>query len=535
MGLILVQLFWMKQAVSLKQEEFERAVYASLHKVTEILDQEEALKKIRTHSQGRWLFTQEDTSAISASKGAVMHDSAFKHLIMKELVKKEQGIEVRVIEDDGFNRRITDLITIGQHDTSLAINGGMPLLSRSNSGLNQGLYNQQYENRLDSALRNKLVNKTVLVSDIVRSLMEVDLMERIEDRIDANRLNELLSHTLKDEGISFPYFFGVYDSKGLLHVGNINDKISTRGMAEFESKLFPGDIIQHDVTLRLFFPHQKGYILRSLSALLIFSIIIILFLSGAFIYFLKTILRQKKLSEIKNDFINNMTHELKTPISTISLACEAISDPDFQNTPGLAQRYIKIIRAENKRLGVMVENVLKSAIWESKAFKLNLENLHVHDIIRESCSKFEMQLAEKNGRIELDLTADNDSVFADKTHFSNALFNLVDNAIKYSPKEPHIKIATQNKGDALFVSVSDNGIGISKENLTKVFDKLYRVPTGNVHNVKGFGLGLSYVKTVIEKHEGTVNVSSKLNVGSTFTLRIPIYLQSNKNEENGSE
>jgi two-component system phosphate regulon sensor histidine kinase PhoR len=532
LGLISVQMFWMNQAVSLKQEEFERAVYASLHKVTEILDQEEALRKIRTHSQGRWLFTQADTSQV---RGAVMQDSAFKYLVMREMVKKEQGIEVRVIEDDGISRRITDFITIGQHDTGLAQTGGMPLLSRSTDGLNKGTYNQQMETHLDSALQNKLFNKTVLVSDIVRSLMEVDLMEKIEDRIDAKHLNEILQRTLKDEGINFPYYFGVYDSEGILHVGNITDQVSSRGMREFETKLFPADIIQHDVSLRLFFPHQRGYILRSISALLIFSIVIILFLSGAFFYFFKTIFRQKKLSEIKNDFINNMTHELKTPISTISLACEAVIDPDIQKKPGVVDRYIKIIGAENKRLGVMVENVLKSAIWDSKAFILKKEKLHVHEIIKDSCTKFEMQLADKGGRIQLSLEATNDEVLADRTHFSNALFNLVDNAIKYTPIKPEIVIATYNKGEALFVTVSDNGIGIAKENISRVFDKLYRVPTGNIHNVKGFGLGLSYVKTVIEKHNGSVSVSSKLNNGSTFTLRIPVYIQTNQTEDYGSQ
>ncbi|MCB0483099.1 MAG: ATP-binding protein, partial [Flavobacteriales bacterium] len=155
--------------------------------------------------------------------------------------------------------------------------------------------------------------------------------------------------------------------------------------------------------------------------------------------------------------------------------------------------------------------------------------------IKDSCTKFEMQLADKGGRIQLSLEATNDEVLADRTHFSNALFNLVDNAIKYTPIKPEIVIATYNKGEALFVTVSDNGIGIAKENISRVFDKLYRVPTGNIHNVKGFGLGLSYVKTVIEKHNGSVSVSSKLNNGSTFTLRIPVYIQTNQTEDYGSQ
>jgi two-component system phosphate regulon sensor histidine kinase PhoR len=525
--LLCIQIYWTIQALSLKQEEFERSVHVALHKVTEILDQEEALKKIRTHSQGRWLFTQSDSVG---TQGAVMHDSTLKYLVMKEMVKKEQGIEVRLIEDDGFNRRINDFITIGQHDTGLAVTGSVPLISRSNDVLHKGVYSQQLETHIDSALQKKLVNKTVLVSDIVRSLMEVDLLERIEDRIDANHLNDLLQRALKDEGINFPFYFGVFDSKGLLHVGNIQENNSFSGNKTFDAKLFPKDIIPHDVSLRLFFPHQTGYLQLSTAGLLVLSIFISLALIAAVYYFFRVIFKQKALSEMKNDFINNMTHELKTPISTISLACEAISDPDVQKTRGITDRYIKIIGAENKRLAVMVENVLKSAIWESRAFNLKLEPLYVHDIIRDSCSKFEMQLAEKKGNISLELLASNDLINADKTHFSNALFNLVDNAIKYTPQQPEIKIATYNKGEAIYISVSDNGIGIAKENLNKVFDKLYRVPTGNIHNVKGFGLGLSYVKTVIERHSGAVSVNSKLNIGSTFTLRIPVNVQTNKSE-----
>jgi two-component system phosphate regulon sensor histidine kinase PhoR len=242
----------------------------------------------------------------------------------------------------------------------------------------------------------------------------------------------------------------------------------------------------------------------------------------AFFYSIKTILRQKKHSQIKNDFINNMTHELKTPISTISLACEALSDPDISATPKLLERYIGVINTENKRLYNQVENVLKSAIWGSKAFKLNLEETDMEEIVNEALQKFDMQLSEKGGKITFLNEAKSSRFNADPAHLSNALHNLIDNAIKYSNREPEIKIKAANEKDWYVLSVCDNGIGISKEDQKKIFDKLYRVPTGNRHDVKGFGLGLNYVKTIVERHGGSVSVSSRLNKGSTFTLKLPM-------------
>jgi two-component system phosphate regulon sensor histidine kinase PhoR len=242
----------------------------------------------------------------------------------------------------------------------------------------------------------------------------------------------------------------------------------------------------------------------------------------AFFYSIKTILTQKKHSEIKNDFINNMTHELKTPISTISLACEALNDPDIAATPKLMNRYVGVINTENKRLYNQVENILKSAIWGSKAFKLNLEEVDVEQVVQNAIAKFEMQLTERGGMVSFTNEAKTSVFNADSGHLSNALHNLIDNAIKYSNQEPVIRIKAHNEKDFYVLSVCDNGIGISKENQKKIFDKLFRVPTGNRHDVKGFGLGLNYVKTIVERHGGSISVSSRLNKGSTFTIKLPM-------------
>jgi two-component system, OmpR family, phosphate regulon sensor histidine kinase PhoR len=241
----------------------------------------------------------------------------------------------------------------------------------------------------------------------------------------------------------------------------------------------------------------------------------------AFYYTISTIFKQKKLSVIKNDFISNMTHEFKTPISTISLASEMLSDQSISQTPEKQQRFLKMIREENKRLSVLVESILQTSILDRGEFKLKLVEVDIHDIINTALNNTALLISQRNGKIETLLTAQQFKLQADKVHLTNIIFNLIDNAIKYTQETPVITVHTRNSTEAIFISVKDNGIGISKENQRKIFDKFYRVPTGNVHNVKGFGLGLSYVQVVVEKHGGTIGVSSELGKGSAFEIRLP--------------
>ena len=249
----------------------------------------------------------------------------------------------------------------------------------------------------------------------------------------------------------------------------------------------------------------------------LFTLLII----GGFYYTINTILQQKKLSEIKNDFINNMTHELKTPISTISLACEALADPDMQKSDNSRNKFVGMIKEENKRLGVLVENVLKTAVLDQGKMKFKLEEIDIHHLIEKVLKSFELQLNTASGSIERKLHAQNNIVKGDKIHLTNVFYNLVDNAIKYTNSKPEITIRTVDDDEALKIEIIDNGIGISKENQKKIFDQLYRVPKGNLHDVKGFGLGLHYVKVIAEKHLGKIFVESTLGKGSTFTILLP--------------
>lgn len=259
--------------------------------------------------------------------------------------------------------------------------------------------------------------------------------------------------------------------------------------------------------------------LRILTAIL-FTIIII----TAFYLTVRTMLRQKKLGEIKNDFINNMTHEFKTPIATISLAVDAMKNEKVLQNRDKISYFSSIIKEENQRMNRQVETILKASQLEKQEVELNLQPLHVHDVIKDVVDNFTLQLEEKGGKADMVLNATSDMIMADEVHFSNMVNNLIDNAVKYSKENTplQVKITTQSNGKAITIKVEDNGIGMNKETVKRVFERFYRAHTGNLHNVKGFGLGLSYVKTIVEAQGGDIKVDSVLGKGSTFTIELPL-------------
>jgi two-component system phosphate regulon sensor histidine kinase PhoR len=289
----------------------------------------------------------------------------------------------------------------------------------------------------------------------------------------------------------------------------------------FRINLSPNNVFVAPLYLTIQFPDEQNYLLRTMWLTLSISAIIILSLVIAFFYTINTIRRQKKYTDIKNDFISNMTHEFKTPISTIALAGEMLSDTTVVKTPEKLARFTKMIRDENKRLGVLVESILQTAVLDKGDFKLQRIEFDLQEVIKSALEKIHLQVDQKNGKLNEDLSAKESIIYADKVHITNIIFNLLDNALKYSKEIPDITISTENIPQGVLLSVKDNGIGISKENVKKIFDQFYRVSTGNVHDIKGFGLGLSYVRAIVVKHGGQISVESELNKGSTFKIYIP--------------
>ncbi len=268
----------------------------------------------------------------------------------------------------------------------------------------------------------------------------------------------------------------------------------------------------------------KKLVFRDLQPRIIMGVLFTLVIVSAFGLTVYTMIRQKKLSEIKNDFINNMTHEFKTPIATISLAVDALKNPKVIGNQEKLLYFSGIIKEENQRMNRQVETILKSALMDRQEIQLNKKPLHVHKIIEDVADNFALRLQEKGGDVEIHLDAENDLIDGDEVHISNLVNNLLDNAVKYSKENvpPHIALTTSSGPKKFTMVIEDNGIGMTKETVKRIFEKFYRAHTGNVHNVKGFGLGLSYVKTVIEAHDGSIRPESVLGKGSTFTIELPL-------------
>ncbi|HYM95581.1 MAG TPA: HAMP domain-containing sensor histidine kinase [Chitinophagaceae bacterium] len=286
----------------------------------------------------------------------------------------------------------------------------------------------------------------------------------------------------------------------------------------------PGENLSPDEILIVVIPDVKNIVIQSLRGNIAMAIIFSLIIIAAFYLTVRTMLRQKKLGDIKNDFINNMTHEFKTPISTISLAVDAMRNEKVIQDKNRISYFNAIIKEENQRMNRQVETILKASQLEKQEVNLNLKPIHAHEVIKEVADNFTLQLEEKNGKAELLLNAQNDFIDADEVHFPNLINNLIDNAIKYSKENvpPMVKITTQSTAKNFIMRIEDNGIGMNRETLKRIFERFYRAHTGNIHNVKGFGLGLSYVKTMVQAHNGEIKTDSTLGKGSVFTIGFPL-------------
>ncbi len=283
-----------------------------------------------------------------------------------------------------------------------------------------------------------------------------------------------------------------------------------------------GNSIIPDELLIIVVPEFKSIVLGEMRMMIIGAIFFTLVIIAAFYVTVNALLRQKKLSEIKNDFINNMTHEFKTPLATISLAVDALRNEKVIQDRSKSEYFTGIIKEENRRMNKQVETILQASLLDRQEQQLNRKPLHAHVIIQEAMENFHLQLEGKGGHSELQLNAKNDLLKADEVHFMNIITNLIDNAVKYSKENPFIRITTHSTTKSLIIRIEDNGIGMNKETQRRIFEKFYRAHTGNLHNVKGFGLGLSYVKTIVEAHDGKIKVDSLPGKGTTFTLEIPL-------------
>lgn len=395
---------------------------------------------------------------------------------------------------------------------------------------------RQFEEQVRVALRNvveEINTHQADSSDLYGAVKQKStnyFLVDVNENLHPYYLEQLLKRSFYELNITENFQYGIYDcySDSIVY-GNLikftRDSLYAPISDSVAGITSPGLAWKKDGHyFTVFFPNvlaepTEEFIAESSPWIYVAIIVIVLLIFFAFS--VSVIMKQKRLSEVKTDFINNMTHELKTPISTISLSSESLLKNDFSKDPERLQRYAGIIYKENKRLENQVERVLNMAKLDKNELTLKKEPVNIHEIIEEAADSFRFNQLEKGGKIELKLNASNYLVEVDVVHITNILFNLIDNGVKYSEEDPEIIIETSTNSKGLIISIQDHGIGIDKENQKHIFEKFYRVPTGNLHNVQGFGLGLYYVKLIIESHGGTIRVKSKTGEGSTFIITLP--------------
>ncbi len=475
-GLVLIQWRWVSDTIALKDAQLGQGIDAALVAVSDRIERLEAVEGIRGHMEAHRILGQ--------APGTTTLDTATE--------------EVRVITPDGRVTILRRATTEGPAPTdTLTI-----ALPEGGDGLG---------------------DREALLTDILQGLLDPGAQRPITERIDPGLLDSLLAEELHGHGITAATEHGVFDAKGRGVLVSLADPGDEEAVAAspHRVRLFRSDVVGEPYFLHVHIPGQKRVVLRSMWALLTVSAVLILLIIAAFVYTVRTIYRQKRLNDIRNDLVNNLTHELKTPISTIALACEALNDPGVPKSPEQQRAFVGMIRDENKRLGVLVESVLQSAVLDSGSMRLRPVDVDMHQLIGDVVRNAAIQAERRNGHIRTVLGAELAHIKGDRIHLSNVFHNLIDNAVKYCEGSPEVVISTTSDSAGLEVRVKDNGIGIARADQRKIFDRLYRVPTGNLHNVKGFGLGLSYVKAVLEKHGGTIRVESEPGMGSTFIINLP--------------
>ncbi|SEJ33807.1 two-component system, OmpR family, phosphate regulon sensor histidine kinase PhoR [Cyclobacterium xiamenense] len=551
LGLIGFQFYWVGNVLKINEERFEQNVFQALASTSERLEKGEASDILLSSLARDTLFQKALLEPIEPIQVQVRHrqvainrpsmvDSLFDQKIpqisstFRKLIASKEGEPKSFSQIEKYFYMSPSVASTLFTPDELAIllqekERYLEFLSQKDNYISRRQY---ASNRQDFIIEEFNVSRNVAES-IVQANMKIELVEvvihqllsqgnqNILNRVDTAQVRREVRDQLVNRNINQPFELGIIDGNDrIVGVGSVSNLefLKAKGI---RAELFPSDLLGLENFLVIHFPTKENYLMQQvflpLSSSLLFMAIIIV----CFVYAIKVIIRQKKISEVKNDFINNMTHEFKTPISTVSLAIEALQDPDLLGQKSLRTRYLGIIKDENARLGQQVEQVLQAAALDKKDFKLEVEPINLVDAVEEAKKHFELLVEKRGGAIETDYQVQTGILEADPFHLNNILNNLLDNANKYSGDSPSIRVSVRERNDRFTLAIQDAGIGMSKEAQKRIFDKFYRVPTGNIHDVKGFGLGLSYVKTMVEAHKGSIQVESEPGQGSIFTINLP--------------
>ena len=522
MGITFVQIVWIRNAVRSQNENFNNIVFLSLNNAANEI---ETLRKMNFFNN---FIVQEPVSQVDSSPGVAGYIS-FKSYITSEGGGFNINIDNQSAGINSNNRKMTKDRSVGISDDPEVISDSVSMImtSRQNPG------------------SVKIVRKGVAVSKGGESVFvnQKDFLDWVKKRssefqnlseqmiseiygwektmeLDNAEISQTLNKYFPYFGIQTPYEFAVIkDGEIVQSTKKINKSEFLK--SKYKVRLFPDNIIRKDVVLSVVFPEKTNYVLGSMTWILGGSMLFSLFIFSTFALSLYFIIRQKKISEMKSDFINNMTHEFKTPIATISLAADTITNRKVINDENSIRHFIGMIKKENSRMNRQVETILQIASLDKKEIEFRFEKTSLHSIIERAIETIEIQVQQKKGAIKTGLSAVNDVLSGDVGHLTSLVHNLLDNAIKYSREAPDITIKTCNDTNGIILSVEDKGIGMSKGVQAKIFERFYRQGSGDVHDVKGFGLGLNYVRAIVDAHKGTVTVSSEPGKGSRFDIFLP--------------
>ncbi len=503
-GLLFLQVKYIQITLDSRNEHFDESVKRSLYQVSRNLEFDQTLQYIEDdiiESEKKYSQYNRPQQTGTSSSTATNQKERW---ISTNPDGSETIIEYEIKKEAAENP---------QHGVFISPGHGVNTISKTS-----------YE--LQQAFSKRYLHEQALQHEVILKIMYQASTKPVEERVDFRKLNSYIrSELLSNAGLSVPFSFQVV---------NPNNRVvySTPGYPTKKEKevytqiLFPNDPPARLNYLRVYFPTKGEYVFSELSFAvpsLIFTVILLI----TFMITIITLFRQKRLSEMKNDFINNMTHELKTPVSTISLAAQMLKDTSITKSPEVFKHVTGVINDETKRLSFQVEKVLQMSLFDKQRATLKLKEKDANDLIVTVANTHALKVEKYGGTLDIDLQAEESAVKIDEMHFTNVLFNLLDNAVKYRKEDVPLKLMMKTWDDAgkLFISIEDNGIGIKKEYVKKVFDRFYRIPTGNVHDVKGFGLGLAYVHKIVTDHKGTIRAESDLGKGTKFIISLPLITQ----------
>jgi len=528
-GIILVQLFWIRNAIDVNEKQFDQSVNKALSNIVSKLETGDALDYFSDQffdiKADMFLDAYSDSDLILVSDSLKnsfqinIHDSIFENIM--------------IFSNDSILHNIDENVFISENDGDLDLDKIIEISSEFNSDSFRNTFKIKTKNihkkdDYDSVVKI-IKEKTKVIKHRIKKfdnvINKIAFEYAFEDmpvakRMDFSSINTIIENELIDQYLPENYEFGISEKIDAFYIKS--DGFSTENINfKYKANLFPGEILDSENYLFVYFPGKKTHLYKSILLLLGFSIFFTLIIIITFAITIYTIQKQKKISEIKSDFINNMTHEFKTPIATISLAVDSINNKKVIEKPKNIKYFTGIIKEENQRMNSQVENILQMSLIEKDDLELNLKYSDIHNLINKAIKNISLQIEKNNGKIITNLEAENYFCKVDEIHFTNILYNLMDNANKYCDKIPEITISTRNAEKGIIISVKDNGIGMNSETQNKVFEKFFRVSKGNIHNVKGFGLGLSYVKAMINSFYGKINVKSEIGKGSSFEIYLP--------------